>query len=260
MDIKYELTNKIKEFLENALLTEISIGCSDSKVIKIEKQDNIYYLKIAQKGILTIEYEKLIWLNGKLVVPEVIMYEIEDNIEYIITKSLEGEMLCSNYYLKDNNWKLGIPIIIESLKELYKIDISTCPYNVSSDYKLELVKNNIDNNLIDINNISSEVIEKFKTPENIYNYLKENKIEEELTFTHGDISLPNIFAHKNKFSGFIDIGECGIADKWFDLAILTKTLKRNYGEESIDILFKELGIEKDNKKINYYLLLMELYL
>ncbi len=87
-----------------------------------------------------------------------------------------------------------------------------------------------------------------------------NKDKEELCFSHGDTSLPNIFANDYKFSGFIDVGECGIADKWFDIAIAVKTLERNYGEKAVDLFFKQLEIKKDQIKINYYLLLMELYI
>ena len=72
--------------------------------------------------------------------------------------------------------------------------------------------------------------------------------------------MPNIFALKDKFVGFIDVGECGIADKWFDLAICEKSIRRNYGEEYIRQFYNELNIVPDREKIDYYLLMMELYL
>lgn len=65
--------------------------------------------------------------------------------------------------------------------------------------------------------------------ENIIQFLKDNKFDDEHCFSHGDTSLPNIFASGNEFVGFIDVGECGIADKWFDLAICEKSIRRNYG-------------------------------
>ena len=260
MELKYSITRSIEDFIKDAVLTEINIGCSSSQVVRIEKNDNVYYLKISSLGELTSEYEKLNWLAGKVKVPEIVLYETKDGVEYLITKAVLGEMVCSDFYLDKDNWKLGIPVIIEAFKELFEVDIKDCPFNVSLDYKLALVKNNIDNNLLDPNNISDEVIEKFKTPENIYQYLLDNRFEEDICFSHGDISLPNIFAYNNKFSGFIDVGECGIADRWFDLAIATRTIKRNYGEEAVDAFFEQLGVEKDINKINYYLLMMELYL
>ena len=259
MEYKFNLTDKIKDFIEDATVSEIGIGCSNSQILKVEKEGKIYFLKMATLGSLTIEYKKFNWLAGKIKVPEITLYEIENNIEYLITKTLPGEMLCSNYYLKNDNWKLGIPIVVEAFTEIYTVDIKDCPFNVALDYKLALVKDNIENNRERLN-INTQILERFKTPENIYNYLLENRFEEDLCFSHGDISLPNIFVKDNKFSGFIDVGECGIADKWFDIAIAVKTINRNYGEEAVDLFFDKLGIYRNQTKIDYYLLLMELYL
>ncbi len=258
MNFNYELTDKVSKFLENSNTEEISIGCSDSQVLKIEKQDKIYFLKMAKKGMLTSEYEKLKWLDGKLLVPKITFYETNDNTEFLITESIEGEMVCSDEYV--NNPKLALKIIGEAFENIYNVDIKDCPFNVSLDYKLNLIENNVKNNLIKKGDLKPETLEKYQSLENIIKFLKENKFEEELCFSHGDTSLPNIFAHNNHFSGFIDVGECGVADKWFDLAICEKSIKRNYGEEYISKFYEELNIVPDRTKIDYYLLMMELYL
>lgn len=71
MDFKYRLTEK--KFITNASLKEIGIGYSDSQVIQINKDNQIYFLKIAKKGLLTQEYNALKWLDGKLLVPEIVL-------------------------------------------------------------------------------------------------------------------------------------------------------------------------------------------
>ena len=112
----------------------------------------------------------------------------------------------------------------------------------------------------------SEYLDILADRNKILNIIKEeiiaikNKFNDEKCFSHGDTSLPNIFALKDKFVGFIDVGECGIADKWFDLAICEKSIRRNYGEEYIQQFYNELNIVPDREKIDYYLLMMELYL
>ena len=98
MKLNYNVSNKILEFLENSILEEITIGCSNSQVVKIEKDTNIYYLKIADKGLLTNEYEKLKWLDDKLSIPKVVLYELTDNYECLITEALMGKMLCRDEY------------------------------------------------------------------------------------------------------------------------------------------------------------------
>lgn len=258
MKFNYNLTSKVTKFLENSKLEEIKIGCSNSQVIKVKKDKAAYFLKIATKGMLTSEYEKLKWLYGKLKVPKVVLYDISDDTEFLITEAIEGEMLCSDEYEKNKDKSLKI--IADAFNSIYSVNIDNCPFDVSIDYKLSLVEYNVRNNLIKIENIKKATLEKYGDLENVLKYLKENKFESELCFSHGDTSLPNIFALNSSFSGFIDVGECGIADKWFDLAICEKSIKRNYGEEYIPKFYKELNIVRDQEKIDYYLLMMELYL
>lgn len=258
MKINYELSEKVKNFIKNALIEEISIGCSDSQVFKVVKNDNTYFIKMAKKNLLTGEYNALKWLDGKLLIPKVFMYEIYNETEFLITEAIPGEMVCSDNMIDNND--VGIKVIVEAFKNIYNVDYTECPFNVSLDYKLKLVSDNVKKGLIDYDDLSDDVKEKFETLDDILNYLYENRFDEELCFSHGDTSLPNIFCKDGNFSGFIDVGECGIADKWFDLAICQKSIKRNYGEEAVDKFYKELGIEPDNYKINYYLLMLQLYL
>jgi len=258
MKYKYQLTDSINSFISNSLLEEVSIGCSDSQVFKIIKNNNIYFLKMSRLGLLTFEYNKLMWLENKLEVPKVVLYDKNDTAEFLITEALKGEMVCSEVY--NDNPELGLKIIAQAFNKLYEVDINNCPFDVSIDYKLKLVENNVKNKLIDISQLSSETLNRFGSLENILKYLKENKFYEEKCFSHGDTSLPNIFGLNSNFSGYIDVGECGIADKWFDLAICEKSIKRNYGEEYISKFYAELNIIPDRQKIDYYLLMMELYL
>lgn len=258
MKFNYDLTDKVAEFIKNSDLEDITIGCSDSQVIKIKKVQGIYFLKISKKGKLTSEYEKLKWLNGKLKVPKIILYDVSNNTEYLITESVQGEMVCSDYYI--NNPDIGIKVIVDAFKNIYSVNIENCPFNVAIDYKLSIIENNVKNKLIKEEDLKKETFEKYGSLDNILKYLKEHKFYDELCFSHGDTSLPNIFAYNNEFSGFIDVGECGLADKWFDLAICEKSIKRNYGEEYISKFYNELKIIPNRDKIDYYLLMMELYL
>lgn len=258
MEFKYKLSNKVSEFLKNSDLKDIKIGCSDSQVIEIHKDSKVYFLKIAKEGLLTSEYNKLKWLNGKLIVPNIELHDVYDGIEYMITTSISGNMVCSEYYLK--NPIEGLKAIVEAFNNIYSVDIVACPFNVDIDYKLNLVENNVKNKLIKNENLKDETLKKFGSVEILLEYLKSNKFVEKKCFSHGDTSLPNIFALKNKFTGFIDVGECGIADIWFDLAICEKSIVRNYGQNYVVKFYEMLNIIPDRDKINYYLYMMELYL
>ena len=249
---------EIEEFLKNSEQENIDIGCSGAKVYKIIKNEKEYYLKESVVGSLDKEYLALNWLKGKINVPNVLYFFSDTNKSYMLTEKLQGEMLCC-----DNLWDYPekvVKLAADAIKILQKIDYKSCPLSSDLSHKLAIAKYNIDNNLLDKNN-HSQYFTKFGSYEKIYNYLIDNQPNEELCFSHGDTSLPNIFQKNEVVSGFLDVGECGCADKWFDIAITVKSIRRNFEDEKyVDMFFKYLGIPQNKEKIEYYILLMELYL
>jgi aminoglycoside phosphotransferase len=258
MELKFKLTKFIEDFIKDAILQEIGIGCSDSQIVKIIKKSGTYFLKVSENKNIKTEHMKLQWLQGKLQVPKIISYEEKDFVNYLLTEDVGGEMVCTDFYIK--NYRQGLDIIIEAFRVLKNIDVSDCPFNVGLDYKLNLIKNNIDNNLLDVKNINSDILVKYGSIEGIYEHLILNKPEEELIFSHGDTSLPNIFAKDDRLIGFIDVAECGIADFWFDVAITAKSIKRNYGGEAVQSFYKMINREIKYENIEYYMIMMNLYL
>ena len=71
-----------------------------------------------------------------------------------------------------------------------------------------------------------------------------------------------------RISGFIDLGDMGVGDKWRDIALCYRSLKWNaegaYGGKvypgiRAEMLFDALGIAPDEDKVQYYILLDELF-
>jgi len=75
-------------------------------------------------------------------------------------------------------------------------------------------------------------------------------------FVHGDICLPNIFLNeKDEFIGFIDVGESGIGDRYYDVAWLIWSFEHNTRTtEYTDKLLKTLGFEFDEYKYQKFVL------
>ena len=245
-------SNRLNEFLKDAnKIEEISIGCN-SKVYRIRKKSKVFYLKIANH--LSKESIRLDYLKDKINVPEKVFYEKYNNMSYLLTKEVRGEMLCSDYYCNHPNE--GIDILIEAFNEIYNIDYSDCILDETLDTKIKEIEDKFSS--IKESDINENILKRFHTKEAILKYIKGNKPKQIIGFIHGDMSLPNIFATNGHFSGLIDVGNAGISDIYFDLVICEMSIERNYGSEYIQVFYDKLGIEKDEFKSDYYRILMSL--
>jgi aminoglycoside phosphotransferase len=85
---------------------------------------------------------------------------------------------------------------------------------------------------------------------------------EDIVFTHGDYCLPNILIDHThtQINGFIDWGRAGIADRYQDLALATRSLIYNFGPGWESLLWKEYGLETvDYGKLEFYQLIDEFF-
>jgi aminoglycoside phosphotransferase len=144
------------------------------------------------------------------------------------------------------------------LKMIHSLPVAGCPSDARLDYKIELAEKMMINNLVDESNFDEE--RQGRTAGDLFRELVETKpADEDLVFTHGDYCLPNIILENGKLSGFVDLGNSGVADRYQDIALLTRSVKYNFGERWTETLFEMLGIEPDVQKINFYMLLDEFF-
>ncbi len=258
--------DKINNFLKDKPYNCDNIGLSGSGVYIFDD----YVLKIEDINSRTYNTVKIMkWLESKLPVPKVICHEISDGKSYLLMSKIGGKMACDDYYMCRP--QLLCRLIADTLNRLWSVDITDCPVSVTVNSDLERAEKRICSGDFSANNILPDVFgEKgFDSPVRLLKWLKTNKPRPEPVLSHGDLCLPNIFFEYNKLAGLIDLGNCGISDKWKDIAICLRSLKLNFegayegkaydGFES-QMLFDALGIRPDYKKLNYYILLDELYI
>ena len=80
---------------------------------------------------------------------------------------------------------------------------------------------------------------------------------DDLVVCHGDPCSPNYLVSPatGGFTGLVDIGDLGVADRWADLAIASWSLSWNFGPDWDDLFFTTYGIDLDQQKIDFYRLL-----
>lgn len=260
-EVKAEFPSKIDLFIEGKAYTAENIGMSsgtvlvfDDMVLKIEDH--------TEKIDSTVKVMQ--WLNNKIPVPKVICYEVSDGKSYLLMSKIKGVMSCDEACLEDS--ERTVTALADGLEMLWNVDIAECPRIFSLDSDLAEARYNVINNISDLNEIndfsfSDTVIE---APIQLLEWPENNRSEYELALSHGDYSLPNIFISNGKISGFIDLGDMGIADKYKDIVSCYRSLKNNFNGsfggkvyESFDpdILLSKLNIKIDPDKLRYYMLL-----
>jgi aminoglycoside phosphotransferase len=84
-----------------------------------------------------------------------------------------------------------------------------------------------------------------------------------LVVCHGDLCVPNVLFDPDtcQVSGVIDTSSLGVADRWVDLAIATRSmtceLNLQYGSWAADRYLGRYGIAPDPGKTAFYRLLDE---
>ena len=230
----------------------------DDMVLKIEK----YSENIAE----TVQMME--WLAEKIPVPQIICHEITDGKSYLLMSRIKGKMACeANYLARPEEM---VSLLAEGLKMLWAVDVSDCPRERSLDKELAEARYRVENNLVNLENAEPDTFGEngFESPAKLLKWLEENKSAYEPVLSHGDFCLPNVFFEDGKVSGFIDLGDAGIADKWRDISLCWRSLKHNfdgtfggraYPDFNPDILYEKLGIACDEDKLRYYILLDELF-
>lgn len=263
--MKQSFPREIQSFIENKEYTIDDIGRSDSQVLLFEDM----VLKIQGISPQTKkEAEMILWLQDKLPVPKLLAYVEANEKSYLLMSKVEGKMSCAKEYLE--NPETLVNALAKGLKMLWSVDISECPQETSLEEQLKKAQYRVKHQMVDMEDAEDSTYGEggFEDPEELLNWLITHQPDCEPVLSHGDYCLPNIFLKQDKIVGFIDLGRCGIADKWCDIALCYRSLIHNfdgtyggkvYPDFCPNILFEKLGIEPNWEKIRYYILLDELF-
>jgi aminoglycoside 3'-phosphotransferase-3 len=260
------LSKQLYEITKNYRFIKDTEGMSPTRVYKLCGRSENLYLKISDSKFhgttYDVEREKdiMLWLKGKLPVPEVLHFEQHENSSFLLMREVSGDVGYA-YYQKQRDPKKMIKIYSEGIKLFQSVSIAGCPFPSNIDYRLNELDYLLRHGLADIDIENWEDDTPFRDPNELYAFLKTHKPSEELVFSHGDLGDSNIFISNHKISGFIDLGRSGKADKWYDIAFCVRSIQHDIGndKEYLGLFFDLLGIEPDWEKIRYYILLDELF-
>ena len=245
--------------------TRVQHGHSGAEVWQFERSGERLFLKVAPLSndpgfSLRDEVEKLRWMLARgLPVPEVLDFFERDGAEWMLTRALEGQ----DATLTSLEPARVVCVLADALHLLHATPLENCPFDQQLKIKLEearirLEAGRIDSEDFDAENMGQGARELYQT------LLERRPLNEDWVFCHGDYCLPNIVLHEQGvLSGFVDVGRAGIADRYQDLALVTRSLEGHHNPRfhGLSALFLErYGLEHlEQDKLEYYRLLDEFF-
>ncbi len=207
------------------------------------------------------------WLEGKLPVPRVLETTILDGFRWSLITRISGEMACGDLGRSDPH-RL-VRVLADAMKSLWTLDLTGCPVDQTPSAKLERARKIVESGQVNMDLVDPETFGEngFSSPAALLQWLEAHAPACQPVLTHGGFCLPNVFLEDWNLAGFLDLGRSGFGDRWTDIAICWRSLRDNFGGhygEAVpgfhpDELFSALGIEKDEAKLRYYLLMDELF-
>lgn len=242
-----------------------SIGCSNSAVYLY---DNLV-VKVQPTSVYSQQEATMLnFFQGKIPCAKLLRYESDGGTDYLAMSRIYGQMLIDKEYLSH---PLRIfEVARQVLHNLWSIDAKTCPVDMSLSKKLKLAEYNVCHNMVDINNCQPDTFGKngrFADPEALLRWLVDNKPTEQLAVTHGDLCLPNVIVSNGKPT-IIDVTMSGVADIYQDVALLYRSTRDNLMGHYDGVVhapfderafFATIGVPVDKDKLDYYILMDELF-
>ncbi|MBT8397716.1 MAG: aminoglycoside 3'-phosphotransferase [Gemmatimonadetes bacterium] len=218
----------------------------------------IRYLKLAPVGwhpSLADEARRMRWAHDYLPVPRVVDQGSDGDLAWMITEALPG-IDATEPALKADPASL-VSILAHGLRSFHRAPVESCPFDFRVEAALKHAQRRLQTGQIDPVRDFHEEYGHLSAAEAIERLHLIRPGPEDLVVCHGDYCFPNILIEDGVATGFVDLGELGVADRWWDLAVATWSVTWNLGPGYEDLFLEEYGVGRDDERVEFYRLLYD---
>ncbi|GEM45501.1 APH(3') family aminoglycoside O-phosphotransferase [Deinococcus cellulosilyticus] len=244
MPLPRPLPESLQTF-QDAHWQQNDIGRSQAMVYFTDR----WFLKIqpqASPETLRQDLQALKWLQQHVPVPEVLGHAEQDGQEFLITSRIQGRDLS---LLAQEDREKAVMHFARGLRLWHGQPTQDCPLDRSLDFRLVEARQRLEQGQIALEAFTDE------SPEDVLNWLHNNKPDEDLVLTHGDYCFPNVLVDQDRICGFVDVGRAGISDRYTDLTLALWSTEYNCGSGWKHVFLQAYGHDLDQEKLHYYSLL-----
>lgn len=205
---------------------------------------------------LCAEAARLAWAGGFTAVPRVLDYTIDDEGECLVTAALPGRNAA------EDRWRAepatAVAAIGEGLRAFHDaLPVESCPFAWSVEARAQQALRRATAG--EQRPADWHPIHQHLSVVDALAALAEPPPVVDVVVCHGDSCAPNtLIDDEGRWSGHVDLGALGMADRWADIAIATWSTEWNYGPGWEAHLLAAYGIDRDPERSAYYRLLWDL--
>ncbi|MDD1959794.1 aminoglycoside 3'-phosphotransferase [Pseudomonas sp. 39004] len=237
-----------------------ALGESGASVLRLRRQcAEDLFLKsepVAALAELPGEVSRLRWMAGQgMPAPRVVDAVTEQGRHWLLMTAVPGQSLAES---AKRTPAATVALMAEALRQLHQRPAGECPFDHALAARVRLAQARMTAGLVDEADFDEEQLGR--TASDVFaDLLAARPAKEDRVVTHGDACLPNLMAEGARFSGFIDCGRLGVADRWQDLALATRDIAADLGDEWVAPFLASYGVEADPARIRFYRLLDEFF-
>jgi kanamycin kinase len=222
------------------------------------------YLKVAVTSRfprLLDEGTRMRWARRYLPVPEVLDCSSDGRVDWLVTGALPGRP-ATDELLQAEPERLVV-LLAQGLRRFHTAPVERCPFDFTVDAALAHAQARVRTGLVDP--------EQDFHPEHAHldphdaltelRQLRPAVAAGDLVVCHGDYCPPNVLVSGAGggmvVNGFVDVGELGVADRWWDLAVATWSVTWNLGPGWEELFLRAYGADRDDDRVAFYRLLYD---
>ena len=183
---------------------------------------------------LSGEAARLVWAGRFTSVPAVLGSGADDDGEWLVTAALPGRSAVDPRWLASP--QAAARAIGVGLRAVHDgLPVATCPFDWGVATRLARADER--------GTGSSDARARLGEPPQV----------DRLVVCHGDACAPNtLLDDDGHWTGHVDLGALGVADRWADLAVATWSLEWNYGPGWDGALLDAYGVAPDDGRTDFY--------
>lgn len=210
---------------------------------------------------LDAEAERLTWLATTTPLgvraPVVVAFEPGPPLDRLLTAALPGVDMTELVHRQEG------AVLARRFGHLLRafhdgLDPASCPFDARLDVRLAAAERRVAEGGVDAADFEPE--HEGRTPEALLDELGRTRpADEDLVVTHGDWCFPNVVVDDETGAwGTCDLAGLGVGCRWYDLGIGARSTAHNVGAVHVPAFFAGYGIDPDERRLRYYVLLDEL--